>query len=343
MDWKPSASIETLRKRAAFLHEVREFFRARDVLEVDTPCLSVSTVTDTHLDPLSTIHQPPDSPEQYRLFLQTSPEYYMKRMLAAGVGDCFYLGKCFRDDELGKLHCPEFTMLEWYRVGFSMQQLVDEVSSLLESMLDLPIEQITYQAAFESTLGFNPHAIDVTRLKEIASQHGLADYANQVENSIVQSEEKLDGKGLQTALKDTLLQVLFSQCIEGVISRDKAVIVTHFPSSQASLAVIDDSGDKALRFEVYANGVELANGFEELTDPKEQMVRFEKDNELRQCLGKPTRKIDKAFIAALESGLPKCAGVAIGFDRLLMCSLRTSSISEVMSFDIYANRHSDVL
>lgn len=325
MQWQPSASIEKLRQRAALLTSIRAFFAARDVLEIETPTLSAGTVTDVHLDALQSHHALDGQTVPKRLYLQTSPEFAMKRLLAAGFPDIFQICKCFREDEVGRLHNPEFTMLEWYRKGFSMQNLIDEVGQLLMHILNIgPIEQLSYQQVFIHYLQFDPLEISFKALLALAQQKGLGDYAAQ-----------LDAQGCDDIqLFDALLQVLFAQEIEPHIAQHVPLCITHFPASQASLAKLEANGETALRFEFYFRGVELANGFEELSDAQLQQARFEQDNQQRHLLGKTIRPIDTRLIDALKAGLPPCAGVALGIDRLVMLALNCRSISEVISFDI---------
>lgn len=325
MDWQPSAKSETLRKRAAIIANIRIFFAQRDVLEVETPALSAGTVTDVHLDALQTQHFVPQYNKSIPLYLQTSPEYAMKRLLAAGYPDLFQICKCFRVDEIGALHNPEFTMLEWYRKNFAMQDLIDEVSLLLMQVLNVQhVEQRRYQDIFQQYLQFDPLSISLKQLLAVSDEHGLAAYC-----------EQLQAQGCHgTALFDAILQVLFSQKIEPLIGRHAPMCITHFPASQAALARLEEDDNTARRFEFYFRGTELANGFEELLDADIQLRRFEQDNKQRELLGKPPRPIDLRFISSLRTGLPACSGVALGLDRLIMLALNCQRISEVMSFDI---------
>lgn len=326
MQWRPSATIERLRQRAAFIASIRTFFAKRDVLEVETPALSQGTITDLYLDAMQTQHPLPEQSAASTFYLQTSPEFAMKRLLAAGAPDIFQISKCFREDEIGRLHNPEFTMLEWYRKGFSMQALIDEVSELLKMLLSLEhVEQLTYRQVFLDYLSFDPLTITSEGLSDIAKTYRLGDYYQQLQTA--------DYGDIQ--VKDALLQALFSQEIESQISALHPVCITHFPASQAALAKLSPSCPAtALRFELYYRGIELANGFEELCDAQLQQQRFEADNKTRQMMGKPIRPIDQHFIDALSAGLPACSGVALGIDRLLMLALNCDSIAEVMSFDI---------
>lgn len=334
MNWQPSAKLERLRQRAALIAQIRRFFAEHEVLEVETPAISQGTITDVHLDPLITAHALPDNSSASPLYLQTSPEYAMKRMLASGFPDIYQICKCFREDEIGRLHNPEFTMLEWYRRGFSMQALIDEVSELLRMVLNIDscqkdIEQYSYQALFQRHLHFDPLNASISDILEVCAKYALSDYAN----SLVPEQNPEHGAA-HNNVKDALLQVLFSQQIEPFIGQDAPVCVTHFPASQASLAKLSDDKQSALRFEFYYRNIELANGFEELTDASSQQSRFQSDNTIRRSLGKVERPIDQRFIQALQHGLPECSGVALGLDRLVMLALGCDDISEVISFDI---------
>jgi lysyl-tRNA synthetase class 2 len=334
--WQPSATVERLRQRAAIIKQIRDFFASRNVLEVETPALSQGTITDVYLDALSTAHALPSSSGLTPLYLQTSPEFGMKRMLASGFPDIYQICKCFREDEIGRLHNPEFTMLEWYRLGFSMQSLIDEVSDLLKIVLNVNaqkahIEQYTYQALFQQYLHINPLTTSLHEITQVCAEYGLGDYARALLQEHKQQKPAVQD---QNMIKDALLQVLFSQQIEAFIGQKAPVCVTHFPASQASLAKLSDDGQTALRFEFYYRGIELANGFEELTDASVQQQRFEHDNQLRSALGKAERPIDQRFLAALKHGLPECSGLALGLDRLIMLALGCDDIGEVLSFDI---------
>lgn len=323
--WRPTASIEVLRKRAGYLNKIRAFFEARDVLEVETPALCAYSVTDTHLEAMQTLHTHPGNTQASQLFLQTSPEFAMKRLLSAGSGCIYQISKSFRDDEVGKQHNPEFTMLEWYRVGFEMQALIDEVADLLSLVLECEgYEQLTYQQAFEQFLSVDPLNISFEVLVELAHQHGFETVTDSMDLS----------QALQTD-RDCLLQLLFSHCIEPSLGSNIPCVVTHFPMSQAALAQQSQDNPKtSLRFEFYVRGIELANGYQELQDATVQKVRMEQDNRDRQALNKATKSIDPYLIDALQSGLPACSGVAMGIDRLMMLSMNKSHIRDVMAFCI---------
>lgn len=314
--WQPSANIENLLKRAKIIAEIRRFFTDRGLLEVETPVLSEFGVTDLHLSTFSTEFIAPFDALSKTLWLGTSPEYHMKRLLAAGSGPIFQISKVFRNEEAGNRHNPEFTMLEWYRPHFDMYRLINEVDDLLQQILDcLPAESMSYQFAFQEYVGLDPLSATRKELMEAARQQNFM------------AEEDED--------RDTLLQFLFSEMVEPKIGLNAPVVIYHFPSSQAALAQLSPEDQRvAERFEFYYKGVELANGFHELTDADEQRHRFEQDNRQRQKAGLPLRAIDERFLGALQAGMPNTAGVALGVDRLVMIALGVETIKEVISFSI---------
>ena len=315
--WQPSASIQVLKQRALILQKIRQFFALRDVLEVDTPTLSHATVTDEHLHSFSTQFNHPHATQASTLYLQTSPEFAMKRLLSAGSGAIYQICKSFRNEEIGRFHNPEFTMLEWYRPGFNHLQLMNEIDELMQLILDCEqAERVTYQDIFKQHLGCDPITSTLADIKTLANQYGYAELAENEHN------------------KDTLLMLLFSQHVETKIGQDRPCFVLDFPASQAALAKISPTNPLvAERFELYFQGIELANGFHELTDGAEQLTRFEQDNAKRKNIGLEMMPIDQNFIAAINSGLPTCAGVALGIDRLLMLALGCSKIEQVIAFE----------
>ncbi|EKO3486162.1 elongation factor P--(R)-beta-lysine ligase [Vibrio fluvialis] len=315
-EWMPTASIEQLKQRAALLRSIRQFFAERNVLEVDTPAMSHATVTDVHLHTFQTEFVGPGYADGRKLHLMTSPEFHMKRLLAAGSGSIYQMGKAFRNEENGRYHNPEFTMLEWYRIGFDHHDLMDEMDALLQMTLQIgSAERMTYQQAFLDVLGVCPLEGSMTELKQAAAKLGLSDIA----------EPEQD--------RDTLLQLLFSMGIEAKIGQHVPAFVYDFPASQAALAKINPNDARvADRFEVYFKGIELANGFHELDNPREQLARFEADNVKRIEMGLTPQPIDYHLIAALEAGLPECAGVALGIDRLIMLALGEDHIDKVTAF-----------
>ncbi|MBF6984636.1 elongation factor P--(R)-beta-lysine ligase [Pasteurella multocida] len=315
-NWQPSASIENLLARAKIIAEIRRFFTDRGLLEVETPVLSEFGVTDVHLSTFNTTFISPTAEKSKALWLSTSPEYHMKRLLAAGSGPIFQLCHVFRNEEAGQRHNPEFTMLEWYRPHFDMYRLINEVDDLLQQILDCkPTESLSYQFVFQEYVGLDPLSAEKAELVAKAKQYHL------------QQAEQED--------RDTLLQFLFSTVVEPNIGKENPVAVYHFPATQAALAqIISEDHRVAERFEFYYKGLELANGFHELTDVNEQLHRFEQDNVQRQKMGLPQRQIDKRLLGALQAGVPNCSGIALGVDRLLMIALGANAIHEVMAFGI---------
>ncbi len=316
MNWQPTASIEQLKSRAKVIQTIRQFFANRDVLEVDTPAMSHATVTDIHLHTFQTEFVGPGYADGRKLYFMTSPEFHMKRLLAAGSGCIYQICKSFRNEENGRYHNPEFTMLEWYRVGFDHHQLMDEMDELLQLVLGCgDAQRMSYQQAFLTVLGVCPLEASMTELKRVAAELGLSDIA----------EPEQD--------RDTLLQLLFSIGVEGKIGQDVPAFVFDFPASQAALAKINPQDPRvADRFEVYFKGIELANGFHELDNPAEQLKRFEEDNLKREEMGLALQPVDYHLIEALKAGLPDCAGVALGIDRLIMLSLGCDHIDQVTAF-----------
>ena len=314
--WQPTASVKNLLTRAKLLAEIRRFFTDRGLLEVETPVLSEFGVTDVHLATFSTEFISPFGEQSKTLWLSTSPEYHMKRLLAAGSGPIFQIGKVFRNEEAGNRHNPEFTMLEWYRPHFDMYRLINEVDDLLQQILECPpAESMSYQFAFQQYVGLDPLSADLSELVEKAEKHQLI--------------------GAENESRDTLLQFLFSTVVEPQIGQEAPVVVYHFPAGQAALAQISSEDLRvAERFEFYYKGLELANGFHELSDAREQLRRFQQDNLQREKMGLPVRAIDTRLLAALQAGIPNCSGVALGVDRLLMIAMGTESIREVISFAI---------
>lgn len=314
--WQPSASIETLRARAKILNLIRNFFSERDVLEVETPLIGHTSVTDPFIESIPVFCKTAalQAPTQY--YLQTSPEYAMKRLLASGSGAIFQITKAFRQEELGRFHNPEFTMLEWYRPQFDHHALMDEVDELLQFILKTErASRYTYQQLFEKFFAINPHTATSNELMNCASEQKIS-VATQIHD------------------RDTWLQLLMSHCIEPTLGETAPCFVFDFPATQAALARIKGTDPAiASRFEVYFHGIELANGFHELQDVHEQRQRFLKNNDERQNLHLSTLPIDEFFLASLAYGLPDCAGVALGIDRLIMLATKSLTISEVISFD----------
>jgi lysyl-tRNA synthetase class 2 len=316
LSWLPTMSIPDLRERAQVLTSIRHFFATQGVLEVETPSVSHACVTDIHLAPFKSEFIGPSHAHGCAVYFMTSPEFHMKRLLAAGAGSIFQLCKAFRNEESGRYHNPEFTILEWYRVGFDHHQLMDDVDALLQLTLSCDsAEKITYQQAFCQWVGVCPLEGTMASLKAAADQLGLGDV------TVDESD------------RDTLLQLLFNVGVEPNIGQTRPTFVYNFPASQAALAKISPCDLRvAERFEVYFKGIELANGFHELDDPVEQRARFVADNRRRELMGQEALPVDEHLIQALQSGLPPCAGVALGIDRLLMLALNKSQIRDVMAF-----------
>jgi lysyl-tRNA synthetase class 2 len=313
--WQPSASFEALKARAAILATIRQFFAERDVMEVDTPVMSHGTVTDPFVVGIPALFQLMGSSHQDTMYLQTSPEYAMKRLLAAGFGAIYQITKAFRQGEISKVHNPEFTMLEWYRPGYDHHQLMNEMDLLLQAVLNVqPADKLTYAQAFKNYVQLCPHSASVTDLLACLTHHQI---------------------NLHDAVdeKDVLLDIIWSHVIEPQVGAIKPLFLYDFPASQASLSKIrHEHPSVASRFEVYFKGVELANGFHELQDFAEQQRRFAKDLNYRAKHQLPELVMDNRLLAALESGLPDCAGVALGIDRLVMLALDCEHINQVISF-----------
>lgn len=279
--WQPAAHLQGLQRRAQVLRQIREFFYARQVLEVQTAALASTSVTEPNIDSIAVADYG---------FLQTSPEYQMKRLLAAGAPSIYQLGPAFRDGEAGRLHNPEFTLLEWYRLGFDEVQLMAEVAELVDAVLG--VGEFSY-LTYAELLAVKPGSLDSDQ-------------------------------------EDLLLLQRLDELLE---QGQRRVFITHYPASQAALAKLHASDSSvAARFELVVDGVELANGYHELTDAKELRQRFERDQVLRHSKGKPQMAIDEQLLAALEAGLPSCAGVALGVDRLVMQALGATSVQAGMAF-----------
>jgi len=314
--WAPGASFETLHTRAALLARARTFFSARGLLEVDTPALMSSGVTDPQLHSLRADFPGAAGRQGY---LQTSPEYAMKRLLAAGSGDIFQICHVFRGEEQGPLHNGEFTLLEWYRIGYSLEALMAEVDALVRELLGSAAggvtEQVSYTQLLKRTLGIDPLQDSLASLRGATEALGF------------------DARLAQQLDRDGLLDLLIGARIGPGLGTQGPCFVHRYPASQASLARLDPEDERvALRFELYRGGIELANGFEELSSAAQQRERFSSDQQLRAARGLPVPESDERLLAALSAGLPPCAGVAVGFDRLIMLATGAGHISEVMAF-----------
>jgi elongation factor P--(R)-beta-lysine ligase len=320
-DWRPTASREMLQLRAGLLARARSFFAARGVLEVDTPLVVNAPVTDVHIHsarvtlgaaPREAVTAPP-------YFLHTSPEYAMKRLLAAGMGDIYQICHVVRSLERGRLHNAEFTLIEWYRAGHSLAALMDEVEALVRELLRpagarRASERVSYREAFRRALALDPFTASLAQLAQHARRAGFEGAA---------------------ADRDELLELLMGAVIGPRLGRDGLTFVHGYPASQAALARLDpDDARAAQRFELYCDGIELANGFHELASAAEQRRRFEQDLRERRRLELPEASIDERLLAALEAGLPDCSGVALGFDRTLMLAAGATRIDAVLPFPI---------
>ncbi|WP_340122151.1 EF-P lysine aminoacylase EpmA [Methylobacter svalbardensis] len=319
-DWRPSCAIELMHSRARMLAELRQYFAERSVLEVETPLLSHSIGTDPQLEFFTTEYCL--SPQRQTLFLQTSPEFAMKRLLAAGSGCIYQIGKAFRNGESGRFHNPEFTMLEWYRVGFTLPQLMDEITELFAGLFReqslQETQRVSYQDVFVSYTGLDPLIFS------------YQDYCGFAMES--QIPEAVDICGHDHGL---WLDFIFSHKVQPHLGENALCMVYGYPACQSSLARINkDNAQVTDRVELFINGVELGNGYYELADAKEQSRRFDRELAIRQQEELPVAVKDQRLIAALESGLPECSGVAIGLDRLLLLLSGSASLDEVLSFPI---------
>jgi len=313
MIWQSTANIETIRRRARMLKDIRAFFDLRGVLEVETPLLSAFCTSDPHLNSFSTDYQ------NRKYFLNTSPEYAMKRLLVQYREPVYQVCKSFRVDESGPYHNPEFTMLEWYRPGFDMFQLMDELEQLLGEILSeiAPVERHSYQSLFERHAGFDPHNVSAQQCRECAQNY-------QIEEPVGMGDEV-----------DDWLDWLLTQLVLPALAQDRFTIIYDYPESQSALAKLhkDNTGTTvAARFELFYGEIELANGFDELRDATEQENRFRSENKKRDLLGLTVNAVDPRLLAALAHGLPECSGVAVGLDRLLMVMNHEKELADVLIY-----------
>lgn len=317
-DWQPTAAFDALRLRARLNALIRAFFAARSVLEVETPVLSRAGNTDPNIASFSLKFSGRTDDAPRTRWLRTSPEFPLKRLLAAGLGDCYELGRVFRDGEAGGRHNPEFTMLEWYRVGWDHQRLIDEAAMLVQEALALvgsnaEIVKLSYRELYAQRLGLDPM---------LASEEQLRNAFGDI---------RIDPAGLT---RDDWLDLLMTHRLQPSFASDQLLAVYDYPASQCALArVRDEDPPVAERFELYLGPLELANGYHELADAAEQRARFQHDIAIRQMRGHVEPPLDEGLLAALQHGLPACAGVALGVDRLLMAMLGTDRISDVLAFD----------
>jgi elongation factor P--(R)-beta-lysine ligase len=314
-DWQPCASTDVLRARARLYGAIRGYFEARGVLEVETPILSAAATVDPHIDSFAT-----PAAGTRTLYLHTSPEFAMKRLLAAGSGPIYQIARVFRREEAGRHHNPEFTMLEWYRPGWDHLRLMDEVEALLRTAGVAAAgawERLSYRQAFQRHAGLDPFTAGLEQLREACSRH-----------------MQLDGALRAEVERDIYLDLLMSLLVGPRLGLEAPCFLYDFPASQAALArVRPDHPPVAERFELFWQGIELANGFHELTDAVEQRRRFEQDRARRAAQGREAPPYDAHLIAALEAGLPACAGVALGLDRVLMLQLGLPSLADTLAFD----------
>ncbi|MCW8919062.1 MAG: EF-P lysine aminoacylase EpmA [Gammaproteobacteria bacterium] len=317
-DWQPRATLENLRRRAQILQRIRVFFAQRGVWEVETPTLSAAALSSPAIDSFATRYTGPGHAAGVNLYLHTSPEFAMKRLLAAGSGPIYQLGKVFRQGEAGRRHNPEFTLLEWYRPGLDHHQLMDEVEALVAPILGLAgrAQRLSYREAFLRFAGLDPFAASIAELRATA--------------------QRLDIQGFDAGeARDSWLDLILSHRIEPQLGCAGLCFLTDYPASQAALARLSpDNPVVAERFELYFQGVELANGFHELGGSAEQRRRFESELAQRAAQGRETPPLDERLLAALEAGLPDCAGVALGVDRVVMLALGARSLDEVIAFTI---------
>lgn len=310
--------LAALRLRADVYATIRGFFAARGVLEVETPILSEAGNTDPNIESFVTRFTGPSDAASDKRFLRTSPEFPLKRLLADGVGDCYELGRVFRNGECGRQHNPEFTLLEWYRVGWDHGMLADEVGALVTAALarvgrTVRIERVAYRELYRAAFGFDPFTAPIDCLRAPLHEH------------------RIDADGLT---RDDWLDLLMTHRLQPGFDPDTLLCVFDYPATQCALARIRGSGDDAVaeRFEAYLGPRELANGYHELTDAAEQRARFDRDNRTRRARGQRTLPIDERLLAMLPA-LPECAGVALGIDRLLACMLQAPALSDVLAFD----------
>ncbi|HLU05981.1 MAG TPA: EF-P lysine aminoacylase EpmA [Woeseiaceae bacterium] len=314
--WRPSSDVASARRRARMLAQARSFFADREVLEVDTPLLSSTTVSDPHIESVQVaLAHRPGKP----YFLQTSPEYFMKRLLCSGYPDIYQVCKVFREGEAGRRHSPEFTMVEWYRHGFNLARIMEEtadfISALVEPQhLSAPTEIIDYRSAFRELAGIDPPEASLAALAESAG----------ADDTLIESL----GDD-----RDAWLDLVLSLRVVPHFGAGRLTVLYHYPASQAALARrCPDDDSVADRFEIFFGDLELANGFVELQDAKEQARRFAADRWLRASRNQTVHPPDERLLAALASGLPQCAGVAVGFERLLMINEMTDDIRKAQSF-----------
>ncbi|MBT2988033.1 MAG: EF-P lysine aminoacylase GenX [Candidatus Thiodiazotropha sp. (ex Ctena orbiculata)] len=319
-EWQPSATVETIRARAEMLARIRQFFNRIGVLEVETPICSRYATTDPALESFSVRYTGPGAARGRDLYLHTSPEFAMKRLLAAGSGPIYQICKVFRNGEYGSRHNPEFSLLEWYRPGLDYHQLMDEVAQLINGLSGHPhtLEKVSYAALLAQHLDLDPHSADTARLRQCAITRGIP-----------------GAERLALENRDGWLDLLMSHLIEPRLGQGGMTFVYDYPASQAALARIrKEPTPVAERFELYMEGIEIANGFQELTSAEEQRRRFKDDSHRRRESHQTAVPMDQNLLAALAAGLPDCSGVALGLDRLLLVLTGVADIRRVVTFDL---------
>ncbi len=320
-DWRPTATLDALRLRARLYAAIRAFFAQRDVLEVETPVLSMAGNTDPNIESFSLEFSGRTDGATRTRWLRTSPEFALKRLLSAGVGDCYELGRVFRNGEAGSRHNPEFTMLEWYRIGWDHHRLMDETVELVQTALALigrnaSVTKTSFRDLYRDRLGIDPFT------------------ATDSELCAALGDTTINPDGLT---RDDWMDLLMTHRLQPGFDRETILIVHDYPASQCALAKIRaGQGDEAAvaeRFELYLGPLELANGYHELTDADEQRARFMRDHAIREQRNSAQPPLDEAMLAAMAAGLPACAGVALGIERLLMAMVDTDRIADVLAFD----------
>lgn len=320
-DWQPHASNISLKKRAELFGTIRSYFKDQKVMEVETPMLSASATVDIYIDSFSCDFISMDGHKKQTYYLHTSPEFAMKKLLSSGSGDIYSLGRVFRNGEIGSRHNPEFTMLEWYRLAMNQQQLMDDVGSLLSSVSSFKeIKRYSYRKLFYQHFSINPHLVSDDDLSRLVHQ-------------------KIDPE-LTDIDRNDCLDLLFSHVIAPKLSSENACILSGFfvydypvtMSAGAQIRQNENGEEVASRFELFVNGLELANGYHELLDAEEQLERFQAEQRKRKDKGYPIYPFDHRLVDALSHGLPDCSGVALGIDRLLMLMMKTDHIADVLAF-----------
>lgn len=305
--------IKILKDRAYMLAQARSFFTARNILEVDCPILTKGASVDAHIDLIPALYA-----GQETRYMHSSPEYGMKRLLSNGIGDIYQLSHVFRDGESSLKHNPEFMMAEWYRISMPFEGMIEETLDFVRLFLgQLPSETISYREAFIKYAGFDYLHASISFLLQFLQDHKLQPY-----------------EGIEKESKDALLNMILASMIEPHLGKDRLFVLAYYPATQAALAETRQRDDEpvAERFEIYYKGLELANGYHELTHAQEQRSRLHEANKHRISLGKNSLPIDELFLEALENGVPKACGVAVGFDRLMMLRHDTNNIAHVVPF-----------